>query len=261
MTNYAQLFRDFFRANLNVFQPQRRETMRWKADRSMVGPGDDEMHRMLGELLRKEFSSPVISEEGGYYTWPPTHRRFWIIDPRDGSNNAGRGLYPLTGSMASLVEDGEPVFSCIFVPAEERDCCNGFYFAIRDGGAWRCDVDGSTLLEVSKTDKMERAALLIEGPSREIASDERISRLQRMMAWRINLTCAWSFTRLASGVADVLIAAHNKPTDTLHGILFAQESGGLVTDFCGNPPTLANCQNLLYSNGALHQSSLNILRA
>ncbi|MEK7107155.1 MAG: inositol monophosphatase family protein [Patescibacteria group bacterium] len=258
MESIAGIIRNFFLSHLEVFAPQRREAMRWKDDGSMAGSADDDMDKALNVFLREHFSVPVISEEQEY-SWPPSHKRFWLIDPRDGSNNAARGLYPLVGSMASLFEDGEPVFSSIFVPAEERDCGNGFYFAIRNGGAWRWETDHPVQIHVSKTDRVEKAGLLIEGPSRKVAADDRVRKLQQAMAWRINLTCAWTFTRLASGFADVVVSAHNKPTDALHGILFAREAGGIVTDFNGSPPTLENCTNLLYSNGILHDEALNIL--
>jgi len=251
-------FRDFFAEHLDVFRPQRRETMRRKADGSMVGPGDMKMDKALREFLRERWEIPVVSEEKEC-VWPPPHDRFWLVDPWDGSNNAARGLYLLTGSMASLFVNGEPVFGGIFIPAEERECGNGFYSAAHGCGAWQWEADRAARIHVSKINTIEDAGLLLEGSSRKTAANDRVRRLQQAIAWRNGLTCAWTFTRLASGFDEVAVSAHNKPTDALHGILFVREAGGEVTDFEGNPPTLENCTDLVYSNGVLHKDVLNLL--
>ncbi len=253
-----RFMRDFFLTHLDIFRPGNLTATQRKADGSLVGPGDYAMRDGFLKMIGPHSSLQVLDEETDH-VWPPQADHFWLVDPWDGSSNGARGFYPLVGSMVSLFVDAQPVFSCIFVPAEQRDLGRGFYYALKGQGVWVSSPEGIVPLRVSCTKKVADASLLIEGPSRKVAADDRVRRLQQKLPWRINLTCAWAFTRLAAGYADIVVAAHNKPTDTLHGILFAEEAGGKVTDFEGNPPTFENCSNLVYTNGALHAEALNLL--
>ena len=248
----------FFLDHLSVFAPGQTELFERKEDGSHVGPGDRRMDNAFFDFLTRLLNVPVVSEERKH-DWPSPHSTFWLVDPRDGSNNMASGLFFLAGSMVSLIKDSKPIFTAIFVPVEERELAGGFFFAIRGEGAWLWRADKKMRLGISDAKEIRNAKLLLEGPSRKVAGDDRVRNLQQIVPWRINLTCAIAFTRLALGWVDIVVSAHNKPTDSLHGVLLCEETGGVVTDFDGNPPTLANCSNLIFTNRALHPAVLKLL--
>jgi fructose-1,6-bisphosphatase/inositol monophosphatase family enzyme len=260
LMDLAELFRIFFLDRADLFRPDYQETMKLQDDKSYVGSVDRQLNDDLTTFVGRIYPLPVISEETPH-TWPPSETDFWLIDPRDGTNNKKNGLGELTGSQISLFRNDKPVFTFIFIPSEERSGQGGCYFAVQAQGVYVWKKDDPVRIFGSKNRAdISNARMLVEGPSRKAASHDGLRRLQFEMAWRINIGCAWTFTRFALGHADAVAAIFNKPTDTLHGILFAEEVGGTVTDFEGNPPTLLNCNNLLYSKDvALHHTALSIL--
>src|SRR4029079_17768654 len=77
--------------------------------------------------------TPVVSEESqaeGYEArrgW----RRFWLVDPLDGTKEFIRRRAEFTLNVA-LIENGEPVFGVVLAPALDL-----LYWAVKGEGAWR----------------------------------------------------------------------------------------------------------------------------
>ncbi len=107
-----------------------RETLRWyppdevvrKADGSPLTRADRAAHRILSEGLARILPGvPVLSEESapedirGHLGW----RRFWLVDPLDGTREFLRGTGEFTVNVA-LVKDGCPVVGVVDVPALDR---------------------------------------------------------------------------------------------------------------------------------------------
>ncbi len=248
---FARELHELYRRHVRLFGPAS-ETMRTKQDGSEVGDTDERMDPILSDFVRERLGIPVLSEERPY-DWPPPYPCFAVIDPRDGSNNKKRGLWFLSGSMLTVVDNGRPVFTGIFVPVDEKETGDGFWFAAKGQGAWRLGPDdGSRRLQVSATADPKKAQFFLEGPSRQTSPDPKIQKLFPVMASRNNLTCAIAFTRVAEGLDEAVIARDNKPTDNIHGWLLVEEAGGVVTDWEGEDPSLTNIRSLVYSNGMLH---------
>ena len=64
-------------------------------------------------------------------------RRFWLVDPLDGTKEFIKRRAEFTVNIA-LVEDGEPVLGVVLAPALDL-----LYWAAKGGGAWREDKGGS----------------------------------------------------------------------------------------------------------------------
>ncbi len=252
------LYRLFVR-HKHLLAPSTNEEMWNKSDREQAGGGDMGMDEVLREFLSREFGLPVLSEEVAH-CWPPEEENFWLVDPRDGTHNSKMGL-PLTGSMASLFREGLPVLTAVFVAAENTPAGGGFYCAARGEGAWLWQPDQPPVrLGVSAETDLQQARLLLEGPSKSTMGDLRALRLaNRSRLVRLDLGFAVSITRLAQGAVETVLSLRNKPTDNLHGILLCEEAGGRVTDLEGNPPSLKNCADLVFSNGTLHASALDAM--
>ncbi|MBV8582007.1 MAG: 3'(2'),5'-bisphosphate nucleotidase CysQ [Candidatus Eremiobacteraeota bacterium] len=108
-----------------------------KTDASPLTRADLAADAILTEALHAlEPHMPVVSEETTCdLTALP--RRFWLVDPLDGTREfiAGNGEYTVN---IALIEDGLPVLGVVHAPARGVT-----YSAARGVGAWRTDAKGT----------------------------------------------------------------------------------------------------------------------
>lgn len=255
------LIRPLFLKNLTGEKQQYRE----KSEGELVGTLDIEIERVFFKFLLEHFPDiPIISEEAGGL-WPPGRGAILLLDPLDGTHNSLAGI-PLFGSMLALIRDQKAVFSAIFLPFEQILGRSGLYVAGRGWGAWEWNSSSPRRLAVSQETKLKKSFLLLEGSSKALMRSPSIQDLiQRTARCRLNLSCAYTMTRLASGGllyprgVDLALTFGDKPWDTLPGCLLVEEAGGKVTDFEGNPWSIENCSDLIISNGLLHEEALALL--
>lgn len=81
-------------------------------------------------LARLDRSVPVLSEEDPDSLTGPRPRRYWLIDPIDGTASYAHG-YPGYVTQAALMAEEQPVLAAVHAP--EADVC---YTAERGIGAW-----------------------------------------------------------------------------------------------------------------------------
>ena len=111
-----------------------RPDVREKEDRSPVTLADEVAHGILVEgLHRLDPATPVVSEEAEAASFDVRRgwRRFWLVDPLDGTKEFIKRRAEFTVNVA-LIEDGEPVFGVVLAPALDL-----LYWAVKGGGAWR----------------------------------------------------------------------------------------------------------------------------
>lgn len=91
-----------------------------KADDSPLTQADLASHRVITEHLGKETPSiPVLSEEGRPETVDRSGwRRFWCVDPLDGTKEFIKQTGQFTVNVA-LIEAGRPVLGVVHVPVRE----------------------------------------------------------------------------------------------------------------------------------------------
>jgi 3'(2'), 5'-bisphosphate nucleotidase len=108
--------------------------VREKDDRSPVTLADEVAHTILLEGLRRiDPDTPVVSEEAEAASFDArrTWRRFWLVDPLDGTKEFIKRRAEFTVNVA-LIEEGEPVLGVVLAPALDL-----LYWAVKGGGAWR----------------------------------------------------------------------------------------------------------------------------
>ncbi|OGN25683.1 MAG: hypothetical protein A3B17_02155 [Candidatus Yanofskybacteria bacterium RIFCSPLOWO2_01_FULL_45_72] len=204
---------------------------------------------------------PIISEEGFDGCWPPVNKNFWLIDPLDGTHNFIAGI-PSFGSMIALIKNKNVIFSAVFIPAMEKMNGVGFYFAIKNKGAWRYRHDKIEKIRVSRQSDIKKCLVLFEGKGKKMISSDFVQKTTNAAERvRSSLSSGVSGVLVASGGnnpggADALISFLNKPWDNLPGCLLVEEAGGTVTRFDGTHWSVENCENLVYSNGLLHKQIL-----
>lgn len=108
--------------------------VREKDNRTPVTLADEVAHDILVEGLRQiDPGTPVISEEAEAASFDNRRawRRFWLVDPLDGTKEFIKRRAEFTVNVA-LIEDGEPVLGVVLAPALDL-----LYWAVKGEGAWR----------------------------------------------------------------------------------------------------------------------------
>jgi 3'(2'), 5'-bisphosphate nucleotidase len=113
--------------------------VREKDNRTPVTLADEVAHDILVEGLRQiDSGTPVISEEAEAASFDSRRawRRFWLVDPLDGTKEFIKRRAEFTVNVA-LIEDGEPVLGVVLAPALDL-----LYWAVKGEGAWREEKGG-----------------------------------------------------------------------------------------------------------------------
>jgi 3'(2'), 5'-bisphosphate nucleotidase len=130
----VDLVRQAGRATMVYYDGAAPADVREKDDRSPVTLADEVAHRILVDGLRQlDPSTPVVSEEAEAADFETRRgwRRFWLVDPLDGTKEFIKRRAEFTVNVA-LIDDGEPVFGVVQAPALDL-----LYWAVKGGGAWR----------------------------------------------------------------------------------------------------------------------------
>ncbi|MDN3522106.1 3'(2'),5'-bisphosphate nucleotidase CysQ [Halomonas ramblicola] len=111
-----------------------------KDDQSPLTEADMASHHALVALLEAVTPEvPILSEESGEIPFETrrTWRRYWLIDPLDGTKEFIKKNGEFTLNVA-LVEEGVPVFGIVHAPVLETT-----WFGQQGQGAWKQHGDGS----------------------------------------------------------------------------------------------------------------------
>ena len=171
----------------------------FKADRNPVTEADRAAHRCICTSLTSWDSGiPAISEEGVIppYDTRRAWRRFWLIDPLDGTKEflAGTGEYTVN---VALIEDEEPVMGVVFAPALDL-----LYIAGRGLGAWRQEGAAAPLRIFSAP--LPAGAPLVIAESRSHPSAELEAFLTTVpVKRRVQAGSSLKFCWVAEGKADL----------------------------------------------------------
>lgn len=171
-----------------------------KDDSSPVTEADLAADRVIAEGLAAAFPEiPAITEENSGSHGETGHRRFFLVDPLDGTKEFVRRLGDFTVNIA-LVEDGRPVAGVVYAPAKGR------LFQTRDGGAVEASVEGHAAVAGSERAIRVRAPdngglIVVASKShRDKATDDYIAGFE--VARFTSAGSSLKFCLLAAGEAD-----------------------------------------------------------
>ena len=240
--------------------------------------GGEHLLRQVTGLLAGRMADPITPDHVLDYLDPgcgSAGRRFWTVDPIDGTKGLLRGRHYAV-ALALVVEGavqcgvlGCPRLSLDGSPAAGQ--IGGIAVAARRRGAWWCAGDGRMKrLRVSATADAARARVLhsTEAAHSDVAWFLRT--LARLEATRppILMDSQAKHVALAAGAGDVLLrlpttpACHEAIWDQAAGSLVIEEAGGRITDLAGLPldftagRRLTRNRGVLASNGHLHAAVL-----
>jgi len=136
-TAVIALVREAGRATMTYYNGAMDAGVREKDDKSPLTLADEVAHRILVEGLRRiDPAIPIVSEEAAEaeaasFDTRRRWRRFWLVDPLDGTKEFIKHSAEFTVNVA-LIDDGEPVFGVVLAPALDL-----LYWAAKGTGAWR----------------------------------------------------------------------------------------------------------------------------
>ena len=204
-------------------------TVERKADDSPLTAADRAAHEIIrGGLATLRPQLPVLSEESptgdleGRRDW----RRYWLVDPLDGTKEFVKRNGEFTVNIA-LVVDGRPVLGVVTAPA-----CDLEYFGASSVGAWR--RLGNTSAEPVQTARSRSGVTRVVG-SRSHPSPTLAAYLERLGPHELcSMGSSLKICLVADGQADVY--PRFGPTsewDTAAAQAVLESAGGNVIDLAG----------------------------
>jgi 3'(2'), 5'-bisphosphate nucleotidase len=193
------LAREAGRATMTYYDGNTSSDVREKEDRSPVTLADEVAHDILLDGLRRiDPVTPVVSEEAEAASFEIRRgwRRFWLVDPLDGTKEFIKRRAEFTVNVA-LIQDGEPVLGVVLAPALDL-----LYWAVKGGGAWREEKAGSAERIYSKPPEPGTPVTVVESLSHP--SPELEAYLQTIpVARRVKAGSSLKFCWVAEGRADI----------------------------------------------------------
>lgn len=205
----------------------------YKDDKSPLTEADCRSHRIIVDSLKKAWPDiPVVSEESGRqkdFAVRSGWRRFWLVDPLDGTKEFVKRNGEFTVNIA-LVEDRFPVLGVIYVPVS-----GALYYGARGMGAWRKAGPAEDAKRIRARNIAEGEPLTIV-QSRSHPSEALEKYLEKLnVRDSISAGSSLKFCLVAEGRGDLY--ARLGPTmewDTAAGQAIVEEAGGRVVDMEGN---------------------------
>jgi 3'(2'), 5'-bisphosphate nucleotidase len=203
-----------------------------KGDDSPLTCADRASHEVIVKRLTRAFPEiPILSEEGKDIPYAERRdwRRFWLVDPLDGTKEFIKRNGEFTVNIA-LIESGRVVAGVVYVPAQDR-----MFFGRVGEGAWRVTGRGEAVpIEVRRADP---AAGLTVVMSRSHPSPELADYLKDItVSEALPVGSSLKFCVVAEGRADLY--PRLGPTmewDTAAGQAVVEAAGGTVTRVDGTP--------------------------
>ena len=212
-----------------------------KADDSPLTAGDIRSHRLivqcLGELAPE---LPVLSEESapGGYAARAQWRRYWLVDPLDGTREFLSRNGEFTVNIA-LIEGHTPVLGVVHVPVTDTTYCG-----LAGEGAWR--QRAATGAQPIRVASHSGTPLRVVG-SRSHRGDSLDGFLGRVGPHELlAIGSSLKFCLVAEGAADIyprLGPTSEWDTAAAHAVLLA--AGGAVSTLDGSPLEYNTRESLL----------------
>jgi len=229
-----------------------------KTDGSIVTETDEKAQQFIEQELRKLHpKTGFLGEEMStdeQLSALHEGNAFWCVDPLDGTGNFTTPL-PLFAVSIALIEQGKPILACIYDPVRNE------MFSAYSGS--NILLNGK-VLQHTNTQKILKESVGFVDFKRlqpKLASrlaSEKLYRSQRNLG-----SCALEWAWLAAGRGQFIIHGGEKLWDYAAGLLLAEESGCVVTDFSGQHPfaqSQLSSSIVATSNQALSEQWLNITK-
>lgn len=215
--------------------------------KEVTSSNDHEANRLIIEVLGEHCPSHnLLTEEMGLIDKGSPYT--WIVDPLDGSSNF-LNHNPFFAVSVCLAYNNEPITGVILAPFIEE------MVVARKGQG--CTLNGRRIRVSTTTQFSESYIVGCPGGEKD---NVRFSKMeyalhQQIKDFRKIGSAAIECYMVAAGRVDGFTTLNIDSWDVAAGVLAAQEAGGRVTNFKGEPWRLDKT-DLLVSNGLLHDEML-----
>ncbi len=213
--------------------------------------------RLLRERLAQHF--PHVGFWGEESNEPPDSEFFWIVDPIDGTTNFANG-HPWFAVNVALQRGPETLLGVTLdVPSRRL-----FWAQPGEGAFERAAQPGAApvdrRLHVNAVGELPRALFATGFPyHRATAQDngarEFVRLMERSVGVRVLGAAALDLASVATGVLAGFWEGWLQPWDAAAGALLVREAGGHVTNYHGQPWTIAD-GHLVATNSVIHETLL-----
>ena len=232
-----------------------------KADRSFVTALDAQIELRMRELIAQRYPSHgVLGEEygaGGAGNAGGVSGTVgdvvWVLDPIDGTAPFIAGV-PVFGTLIALAVQGQPLIGVMHLPMTQQRW---------QGVAGRATTLNGSPVRTRSCAALGQAILTSSNPDFFSAAERpALDALRGQTAWRIYGGCCMSYGLLAAGRTDVAIDSGFKVWDYAPFRPIVEGAGGRITDWAGQPLTLASgAQVLAAGDTARHDDARRLIDA
>ena len=220
----------------------------YKGDADLVTMADRNSEKLIVEQIRRRWPEhDLIGEEGSRNETGSDYR--WYIDPLDGTTNFAHG-YPVFCVSMALEYKGERIAGVIYDPTRDE------MFAAGKGSGSR--LNGVPIC-VSRTPHLQESLVATGFPSHKRHKNPNIHFYHQLTLRSHGVrragSAALDLCYVSCGRYDGFWEFNLNPWDTAAGVLIAQEAGGTVTNFSGQPFSIDSRQ-VLASNSIIHEELL-----
>jgi len=171
----------------------------------------------LGEEMSKAEQLSALNEGNA----------FWCVDPLDGTGNFTTPL-PLFAVSIALIEHGKPTLACIYDPVR-----NEIFSAFKRSGVL---INGVAFKRSATPRILKDSVGFVDFKRLQPKLASRLASEKLYLSQRNLGSCALEWAWLAAGRGQFIIHGGEKLWDYAAGLLLAEESTCVVTDFAGKHP-------------------------
>ena len=223
-----------------------------KSDLSLVTATDTAAEKIVIDIIHEDFPDHAILSEECLAKGESIHR--WIIDPIDGTTNFAH-TYPVACVSIAYEKEGVVEVGGVYDPFRDE-----LFFSVRGQGS---TLNGETI-SVSAIETLEESLVCTGFPYNR--REDPMSYLNPMHDFimkahgiRRSGSAALDLCWIACGRLDGYWEPVLNPWDCAAAGLIAQEAGGTITNFAGDPYHINGIQALA-SNGKIHAEMLEVLK-
>ncbi len=225
----------------------------WKGRADPVTETDRQAEELIVDTIRQSFPNHrFLCEEN--HKDDVASEYLWVVDPLDGTQNFSRGI-PFVSVSIALAHNGEAILGVLHDPLRNETFC-----AERGKGAF---LNGRPV-RVQPPASLGETMVSIGVVSAQRPENPRLTlpmhaALYPNVGWTRSFgSTALELAYVAGGRLDLVYQDRLNPWDILAGALLVQESGGVATDFGGQPVTAQSCGIIAAARPAFHSAALRI---
>jgi histidinol-phosphatase len=221
-------------------------TVQTKPDATPVTDADQAIEKALREKLHLALPDDLVVGEEFGKPESVVGRRYWVIDPIDGTKNFMRGV-PIWATLIALIDSsGKTVVGVVSAPTLYRR-----WFAVKDGGAYMSENGKQPeRLHVSSVKNLADASMAY---SDLLGWGERRNAFLQLhdQVWRTRgIGDFWSHLLVAQGAAEIAAEPSLSLWDMAALEVIVVEAGGRFSDLEGRDG--CHGASAVSSNGVLH---------